>query len=88
MPIRRGNHLIARSTACSEATRVAPRVSLSDERADAQVGERGIERRHRLVGEDDLRLLVEDAGDADALQLAAREAVAAVEDAVAEVEPV
>ena len=88
MPIVRGNHFSARSTACSEATSVAPRrLARLDEGADALVGERRIERRDRLVGEDQVGPLVEHAGDADALQLAAREAVAAVEDAVAEVEP-
>ena len=83
----RGNHLSARSTACSEATSVArARLARGDERADGLVGERRIERRYRLVGEDQLGPLVQHAGDADALQLAAREPVAAVEEAVVEVE--
>ena len=89
MPIRRGNHLSARSTACSDASRVAPRASLSATSAptlrSASAGssaDTGSSARMKR------RPLVEHAGDADALQLAAREAIAAVEDAVAEVEPV
>ena len=66
----------------------AARLALGDEGADAEVGEGRIERRHRLVGEDERRPLVEHAGDADALQLAARESIAAIEDPIAEVEPV
>src|SRR5450755_1054749 len=66
--------------------RGAARLAGFDERTDTHVGQRRVERRHRLVGEDDVGTLVEHAGDADALQLASREAVATIEDAIAEVE--
>ena len=49
-------------------------------------GERRVEGGNRLVGEDQLGLLVEHAGDADALQLAAGELVAAGEQLVGEID--
>ena len=57
MPMMRGNHFSARSTACSEATSVAPRrLALPrPARRTRSVGERRVERRHRLVGEDQRR---------------------------------
>ena len=87
-PTMRSNHFSARSTACSDATSVAPVASaLRDQLADRQVGQRRVERRHRLVGQQQLGRLVEHARHAHALQLAAGEPVAAVEQPVGQVQP-
>ena len=61
-------------------------LGIGDDLADGGIGQGGIERRYRLVGQDQFRLLVEHAGDADALQLAAGKPVATVEQAVGQVE--
>jgi hypothetical protein len=61
-------------------------LGIGDDLADRGIGQGGIERRYRLVGQDQFRLLVEHAGDADALQLAAGKSVATVEQAVGQVE--
>src|ERR1019366_1196385 len=66
--------------------RRAVRFARGDQGADGFVGERRIEGRDRLVGEDEVGPLIQHAGDADALQLAAREAIATVEDAIGKIE--
>ena len=62
-------------------------VALRHQRAHGHVGQRRIEGRHRLVGQQQRRPLVQRARDADALQLAARESVAALEQTVFQRQP-
>ena len=80
-PTMRGNQRSARSTACRLATSVAPRVVASatsgPTRESASVGSSAETGSSARIS---FGLLVEHAGDADALQLAAREPIAAIEE--------
>ena len=81
MPTRRGNHFSARSTACSDATSVAPRRFALRRRAapTAASASAGSSADTGSSASISVGPLVQHAGDADALQLAAGEPVAAVE---------
>ena len=64
--------------------RGAGRRAVVDQLAQHRVGGGGVERRHRLVGQQQARRLVQRARHGHALQLAARQLVAAVEHALAQ----
>ncbi|MCY1430653.1 hypothetical protein D9M71_466040 [compost metagenome] len=64
----------------------APAFRLAGEYVERVPGEHRVHGRHRFVGEQDFRLLVQGAGDADPLQLAAGQLVAALEQLVGEIQ--
>ena len=68
--------------------RRAARLGFVDQQADGVQGQRRVEGGYRFVGQDQVGLLVEHAGDADALQLAAGELVATGEQLVGQVDTV
>ncbi len=68
--------------------RRAARFGFGNQQADGVQGQRRVEGGYRFVGQDQVRLLVKHAGDADALQLAAGELVATGEQLVGQVNTV